>query len=422
MNSRFQVQGSKRPRSQAGLRGLPERLTFWSGLILVVLFLLGGMSGAGVRTSNAGDPSAAPLTWASLGDLRPLLIQQSIRLTGQALTVDSGNLVRIAYCAPGGIQLSNDGGASWSLIATDQIVQLAAGSGFPLLYAEQTVPACTALLPDPNHPDSYFVTFAAGKAPYGAPPLFFLGFFTTDAGQTWQVAPVPDGYSIEQFGGFQPSDAGVQILYGNRSSFAVEATDDGGATWSLFQRGCPAAGPCVRWGPAPTGIGSCAMNAHPQPVFSSSDGGTTWLLPAGHSGANGCGSNELAALSDTAILLLSGRDEDPVSLSIDGGQTWQPLTLPSIPNSYLPHPSFPGLQILPDGSLMARDRGSWWRLQPESRHWCQLDKVPLPTLADIMPVSGDMLWWLEISDSLGQPPQPQHTSLHSIQCEAAPGE
>jgi photosystem II stability/assembly factor-like uncharacterized protein len=399
------------------------------------------MSAPGTMTRPA-PVSGEGTTWASLGQVQPLRVERSTPIIGQSLATDPSDPERIAYCAPTAIQVTTDGGATWSAVPVAPVVDIAAASLYPLITAGGVPPACVSLALDPAFPNSVYAVFQATKAPFGAPPIIFVGYVTTDRGQTWQAVPVPDGLTMEEFGGFRVVGTTVEALFsvpaaepGAPPSFAVERTVDGGTTWTTAQPDCPDAGPCVRWGPAPNAIGSCAMNGRFQPIDASTDGGATWTPsgppgPFGPAGANACNLNELVALSPTDVLLiaedaaLTGGGAQPVEISRDGGQTWSAVTLPSLPGGepLLLH----GLQVLPDGALIVRPQDSrWMLLSPGAPAWCAIPAGVLDApfdSADTARVIGGRLWWLENTDP-GVPPQnttptPHSVALDSLTCGA----
>jgi photosystem II stability/assembly factor-like uncharacterized protein len=379
----------------------------------------------GARAEAAQGP-----TWASLGTSRPLAVTRSTPLTGQTLAVAPGEPGRLAYCAPDTIQLTRDGGETWESIPTAPVTALAEAAGYPLLGADGAVPACTSLLLDPADPLALYAVFAAGKAEFGAPPIVFTGYRTTDGGQTWQPVPVPDGGGIEQFGGFQANGAAVQALFaradGEPGPLVLE-TRDGGRNWATVPLDCPSAGPCLRWGPAPNLIGSCSMNERIQPVLTSADDGQAWArADLGRSGGvNGCVRNELAALSDSDALLLSDDglllDDTLARLTRDGGQTWQSVSLPPLPG--MERQIVHGLTLLPDGSLLARTQAAdgWSVLAPGATAWCTVPAANLGASwasADSLVLAGDRLWWLEAADASGRISEPRLMSapLAGVQC------
>jgi hypothetical protein len=371
--------------------------------------------------------TAAP-DWGSLGEVRPSLMQQSLHLySAPLIAVDRTDPQRLAYCAPGTIQLSTDGGASWSSISTTEVVTLAAATSYPLFNsAAPSMPACDAVTFDPGHSGSFYAVFTTAKKPYGAPPTFFAGFFTTDAGKSWQAVPVPANHTVEQFGGFRETEQGVQVPFRGQASVpnepvpsSVEQTTDGGHTWSPAELSCPDTGPCITWGPAPSEIGSMGPS-YPQQIEVSTDGGVQWTNPSWPRDVilNG-GPSELASLSATKVALLSGPNDYPFRLSEDGGKTWHVIALPALPgsgNGYLP--LYAGLQMLPSGALLAQsqDQGAWHMLPPTAGAWCPVDSALLPSGPDLMAAAGDRLWWLERPGGSGTLPAPRSVLLGDLRC------
>jgi BNR/Asp-box repeat len=349
----------------------------------------------------------ATRSWAALGRVRPLWMQWSAGMfTAQALAADPTNPHRIAHCVPGGIRLSSDGGATWSLVSTMPVARVAATSAYPLppgLYG-QARPACAALALDPRHPRSVYAAFAAAFKPAGIPPTYLVGYVTIDRGRTWRPVPAPGGYTMGEFSSFQVTGQAVQALYGRPAAapaqapaLAVEQTTDGGRTWAPAHLTCPASGPCLRWGAAPGPFSPMGAPA-PQGIAYSTDGGRTWRTPAWPSWVdlNYPGPKALVALSRTEVALLAGGSEYPFRLSYDGGRTWGVIALPALPGMVGGAAQFPGLQMLPDGALLAQAQSAgmpWWLLHPGTTRWCPVSGVALPAWpAALRVIDGRVLW------------------------------
>jgi len=186
-------------------------------------------------------------------------------------------------------------------------------------------------------------------------------------------------------------------------ALALEQTTDGGETWAPASLTCSSEAPCVRWGPAPSGIGSCAMHGYPQPIEVSSDGGHTWTEPDWPGGANACDTNLLAALGPDTVALVGGGMEPsgpyPLRLSRDGGRTWHHVALPEAPHAEGGPQWFPDLQMLPDGRLLFRDSQRAYLLLPGRSQWCETcaRSAPggLPGQGVALTVAGLRVWWLE---------------------------
>jgi BNR/Asp-box repeat len=349
----------------------------------------------------------ATRSWAALGRVRPLWMQWSAGMfTDQALAADSTNPRRIAYCVPGGIRLSSDGGVTWSVVSTRPVARVAATTSYPLppgLYG-QASPACAALALDPRHPRSVYAAFNAARKSAGIPPTYLVGYVTTDGGQTWRPVSVPTGYTMGEFSNFQVTGRAVQALFGRlrpmpdqAPAVAVEQTTDGGRTWAPARLTCPASGLCVRWGAAPGPFSSMGVPT-PQGIAYSTEGGRTWRTPAWPSWVDlkSPGPNALVAVSPTEVALLAGGSAYPFRLSHDGGRTWDVVTLPTLPGSSAGAGPFPGLQMLPDGALLAQTQSAgmpWWLLQPGTTRWCPVSGVALPAWpAALRVIDGRVLW------------------------------
>lgn len=366
------------------------------------------------------DPVAAQAAtpgWADLsGETHPVLVTTSNDLLGQQIAIAPsdplslawGNPRRLAYCASGGIQRTTDGGQTWTRVPTDAVTSLAASTPYPIASLRGAAPACQSVTLDSLNPDAFFAVFEAVKAPQDAPPPWYAtGYYTRDAGQSWQAVPPATDPTL-QFRGFMSDANGVQALFApapagppgqDAAPPIIESTSDGGQSWHEAGFDCPALGSCVRFGAPPTEIGSCNMHGYGQQLLVSADGGQTWAVPAGARAVNACQPNELAILSETDVLLLApGIDElsgegAPTRLSRDGGQTFVPLTLPDGPD---PSGAFE-LKMLPDGRLLALFSGqdwTWLLLEPDENHWCTIAGGQLPNAPVPLRVVADRLWWL----------------------------
>lgn len=369
----------------------------------------------------------APLNWASLGSVHPLWVQRSQAWLGS----DPSHSQRLVYCGPGGIHLSADGGTSWRTVPTAGVAKAAAATPFSLFdEIGGRPPTCASATLDPAHPASLFATFYAGKKPYGAPPVYLVGYETADGGRTWRPVPTPRGYGPGDFGGFRADHRGADALFGRlvygarpggtATASVVQRTTDGGLIWRPAVPTCPQAGPCLRWGPLPSGIGSCAMHAYPQPIQRSADGGRTWSTGIQ---VNACWLNEIVALSGSDVLLVSGRTPVGLRVSRDGGATWQDVALPPLPGTPRDAmPLWPGLQVLPNGSLLAFAAGPHAQramvLAPRARSWCAAGPGMPTMLADDAQVEDGRLWLLAR-------PGPQQSAvsvpLVALRCVGAAG-
>jgi len=181
----------------------------------------------------------------------------------------------------------------------------------------------------------------------------------------------------------------------------------GGKAWQAAALSCPPGGPCLRWGPAPTGTGSCAMSDYPQPIERSTDGGRTWgpaYDPAAGDLANGCDFNALVALGPQEALLVgrgAGSGAPAVHVTVDGGQTWTAVALPALPAGVGSSPQ--GVRLLPDGALLAvtSSDASGQQLDllpPGASAWCAVPGIALQgiaTSAGSVQAIGSRLFWIQ---------------------------
>ncbi|HLZ68485.1 MAG TPA: hypothetical protein VKV26_01105 [Dehalococcoidia bacterium] len=368
------------------------------------LALHAGTAGGNIDVASAELDVQAPPAWSDLGAPQPLRIERSENLLDPAFATDPGNAGRLAFCEPGDVQLSRDGGVSWNPLSIASAGDAAAANGFQL-FGQDGGAACTQLVLPAGRSSLIYAAFPAALAEFGAPPIFFLPFESTDAGQSWQLVPAPDGYEAKQFGGFQVVNGAVQALFAmptepdSPPALAVEeAMDDG--SWQAVALNCAGEGPCLRFGAGPNAIGSCAMNERVQALFYSTDGGASFQPPAAPATVNACDLNELAPLSPMDALLLAGRADFPLQVTHDGGQSFGSVTLPPLPDA---DPSLPaqyrGLQILPDGSLLAQTQAGdgWLGLCPGASAW-QSTNIPGSAIASTLRVLNSRLWWLQRAD------------------------
>ena len=378
--------------------------------------------------------TAAP-AWSALGAITPVWVQHGG--FDQPIAGDPQDPRRVAYCAPDGIHYTPDGGATWTTIPMAGAAQAASRTAYPLMHSASQSgggpPTCVAVTLDPDHPASFYATFAAYRQ--AAPPIYYVGYSTADDGRSWQAVPAAGGDDQGQFGGFQINGRAVQALRAapvrfsglpadgspapaTPTSLAAEQTDDGGRTWHAVALDCPGAGPCLRFGPLASGIGSCAMHGYLQPILVSGDGGRTWGEAGWPAGSNACTDSELVSLSPSDVVLLAADAPYPLLLTRDGGRTWQALTLPAVPGSPDAAPSFSSLLMLPDGSLLAQAQGQagWYALPMGGRAWCALPSSGLPPARAAVRVIGDRLWWLGASGPTGQSVAPRSVAVGSLRC------
>jgi hypothetical protein len=275
---------------------------------------------------------------------------------------------------------------------------------------------------DPTNAESYYATFQTSLKNAGAPPVYYMGFYTADSGKTWKSVPVPNGADIQRFGGFYTDTQVVEALFSGSggtleqpTKVLSEKTTDGGQTWQIAPPTCWKAqgGPCLRWGPSASMISGMGSPA-PQPLIVSIDQGATWSFPGLTVELRMVGPNELAAFSGQLAALISAGADFPIRVTQDAGQTWTAVSLPALspPQSGMP---FPGLQLLPDGSLLARPEGGNWSLLPlGASQWCPVSAANLPDQTVTFYASDSTLWWIDLAAS---PAKINSLPLTSMRCK-----
>jgi hypothetical protein len=370
-------------------------------------------------------PAAGAAGWTELATARVVWIARN-----RAPLAPSGqDPALLAYCRAGAVRVSRDGGATWAALATAGVPGALAAAGYVLPTPQGTVPACDGAVADPNRGGAAAAGFSVGTLRDGMPPIDHAAVVTVDGGAHWAVLAPPPGFAAGAFGGFSVVGGTVFAIFGRGAGQAPAwlASSDGGRTWRSQAPPCPAQGPCLRWGPAPSGTGSCAMHAYPQPVAASTDGGRSWALRGADAAvpqamlANGCLLAELVGLGDGRGLLVADGppgEVPPLRLTSDGGRTWVDLALPPAPASG----GRRGLQMLPDGALLAAGgpgrAGLPLVLLPAgAAAWCTVPGLALGgTTTDpaTMQVIGDRLWWLE--DGAPDGPVARSVPLRDLHC------
>lgn len=382
--------------------------------------------------SPSPSPAPAALTWQALGRVQPLWIQRGVSMPSQTLAADPALPQHLAYCVPGGVRRSLDGGVTWTLVPTMSAADALAGTPYALLTGGRGAVQCLEAALDPGDPHTLYAVFEGFQE--SAPPVYRLGFFSADDGQSWQLVPPPPGLDPSRFGGFQFAGPAVQALWIEMPGqpergpfFIVTQTLDGGRSWALAHLACPPRGPCVRWGPAPNSFGGMGA-PRPQWIVLSLDNGANWTTPATPPLPSAVspvvvdirspGPHDLVALSPTTVALIAGGEGDPLHLSMDGGRSWRAVALPPRPGPRGGAPPWPALQMLPDGSLLTytEDGPSWLLLEPGARAWCPAAASAPPTYPLAVQAAGTRLWWLLGGEGPNATPRLGSAPLTDLQC------
>ena len=119
------------------------------------------------------------------------------------------------------------------------------------------------------------------------------------------------------------------------------------------------------------------------------------------------------------MALLAGGSEYPFRLSYDGGRTWEAVTLPALPATGGGAVQLPGLQMLPDGALLAQAQSAgmrWWLLNRGTDRWCPVSAVALPAWPAALRVIGSRVLWLAGGQFGPGPLALRSVPLSSLRC------
>lgn len=338
-----------------------------------------------------------PLTWAQLGTAGPLGEDVNLRPIAVA-----GSTIALPGLTPGQIWLKRswgDPGAHWTPVSIAGVAPLSHQSGYPTVWMKGGKPMAYGVTLDGAFPSSYFVVVAAAQKQAGEiPPVYYTAYYTTDAGHTWHAVPVPHGFTAGDFGGFHvQSRTGTVYAEWVRSdgALASEATSNGGSSWSPGFIGCPQAGPCIRFGPAPTMDPGMGVGLR-EPVWRRNSQGQWVSASSVNTTMN---ASELVALSPRQTLLINAGSAYPVQWTADGGRHWQDVVLPTPPGVSESGSPYQTLSLLQNGDLLAgvnRSSGlGWYVLSPGADVWRAVPASVLPEQNLTMTLSGPNLWWFE---------------------------
>lgn len=360
--------------------------------------------------------------WSTLGRLSV----QQVTLS-QPLPFTSGASGTYAYCTASGIEITRNGGTTWSEIPTAGAELASMKTAFPISYNGQS-PApnatCQSVTLDPNAPGTIYASFLAINGQYrSAPPFYRVLYETRDGGASWAPVPPPTGYTDGNFGALWIRKAGatstVVAFYSHiptytgripaRRHITAIATANGGASWTRVAIGCPSGQPCVQFGALPgalPGMGTGTL----QPLLRSTNGGQTFNAlrwPSGYLFPQGLPSGlaSIVWLGGKGIAFVSPLSQYPLRISRNGGRSWQAIALPALPGvtavQYGNSP-YADLIMLPDGSLLAAPGGQytpgsqgyrWYTLAPGAKEWRRDTAISAPTTDPALLVVGGQVVW-----------------------------
>jgi len=285
-----------------------------------------------------------------------------------------------------------------------------------------------------------FVDDAAGRGPaalavaFGVEPpdqdpmSADVALTTSDNGRTWTPVPAPPGAKAIGFGDFRYQNAGLVAVFSPSDAAVADApplaetSRDGGRTWQSTALSCPAAGPCVTFGPFVSG--NCAKGQAMQTVIHSAEGGRTWSAPLASDWIGACAPAQLAGMGDGGELLVDNMSEFTLQRSTDSGATWADIAVPLLPEQ---QPGFgvgigsDGITLLPDGDLLATGQpdsgGDWLLLRLGTDAWCRVRTPGTGTQGSgnsTITVIGSRLWWLTYDQNGAA--TAHHTEIAALSC------
>lgn len=364
------------------------------------------------RFGHARFTVQAPPSFASLATgkaLGPPIDDALSPLWGTPGT-STGSPTTAAWCEPGAIHVAGPSATgSQAIPTTAAVAELTAAGLPPYPPVSQDRAACVGLALEVGHPRFALAVFNVN--PHGtAPPLALVAMETTDAGSNWAPIPVPQGAAETTFAGLRTTGSGIEALFTptrgsgtDQPSVLAEVNTDGGQRWHPARLSCPAAGPCVTFGPYQPG--NCAMNGSIQSVLRSGNSGSSWTDVTWPSAVQSCDPAELLPTGPRSMLLAAAGSPYLLFRTTDSGRTWGTIGLPSLPghtpgSSFLPDQG--GLFVLPDGWLLAWSTHdgappttSWYLLPARSSTWCPA-APSLPSRGAVRGtprVIGTQLWW-----------------------------
>jgi hypothetical protein len=192
-----------------------------------------------------------------------------------------------------------------------------------------------------SYPKTVYAGFEASQAG-SIPPVFNVALVTSNMGRSWRFVSPPRGDSVTDFAGFIERPGGVEMLYarnyffplkpGQSTTFVAATSSNGGRVWKDVDLGCPAATPCVIFGPQ-SPQGACGMSSWQQSVLVGGTGeGTTatrWRAAGSVSTVSQCGSQQLIATKSGDEFLID-RGRSSALLYTHDGIHWTNVTLPKI--------------------------------------------------------------------------------------------
>jgi hypothetical protein len=322
---------------------------------IVLAIALIGVSVTAATPSIAATRSRS-VPWASLGTVRPLLIQPSG--WGSPIAAQPGSAT-IGWCGPKGVAISSGRGQS-TLVPDVSVGKMLKSFHLALSSSpgsSRAVATCEDIALDPSHPKTVYAGFQASKGG-DIPPSFEVALVTTNMGRTWRYVPPPKGYTLTDFAGFVERPSDVEMLYatnyffplkpGRSAAFVAVRPSTGGRSWTDIGLSCPAGAPCVIFGPeAPQG--ACGMSEWQQSVLVGAlyeyRGTTRWRAAGAVRSVSQCSSQQLVATASGDEFLVDRSRPNALLFTHDGSH-WTVVSLPKIDGAPV------GGRLAPLGQMM----------------------------------------------------------------------
>lgn len=351
--------------------------------------------------ATTGDHS---ISWASLGVVRPLLIQPAG--WGSPIAAQPGSTT-YAWCSQKGVEISA-GNDKTQFVSDGSVEPMLSRShlGLPSFSgSSKVVVTCGNVALDPSHPKTVYAGFQASHGG-SIPPSYDVALVTSNLGKSWRFVPPPRGYSLTDFAGFDESPNGVEMLYsrnyffpmkpGQSANFVAATSTTGGQSWLDVHLNCSASTTCVIFGPeAPQG--ACGMSEWQQSVLvnASREGVATtqWREAGAVPSVSQCGNQQLIRTTSGDVILVD-RSRKSALLYTHDGIHWTTIAVPKIngvPVGAQFVPFGEEMTIAANGTLVAVSGSALQTaehleiLEPGSNKWCAANST-LPAATKQSPV------------------------------------
>jgi hypothetical protein len=360
---------------------------------------------AATSTSSIAATNSHSIPWASLGVVRPQLIQPAGWGSPIAAQPRSSTY---AWCSQKGVEIA--AGSDKAILVPDSSVEPMLNSshlGLPSLSGSSKVlVTCDDVALDPVHPKTIYASFEASQGG-SIPPLYNVALVTSNMGKSWRFVPSPRGYSLTDFSGFVVRLGSVELLYshniffpmkqGQSTTLVAATSTTGGQSWRDARLSCSASEMCFIFGPqAPQG--ACGMSEWQQSVLVDATAVSTampkWRTAGAVTSVSQCGSQQLIA-SKSGDEFLIDRSRPNALLYTRNGINWTTVSLPKIDGVPVGGTFVPFGQIMTiaaNGDLVAVSGSPLQAaehleiLKPRSNAWCAAN-APLPTATKQNPVA-----------------------------------